>query len=82
MEPWNELEAARAALMDLQPDIRGEVSPGAHILGVLALGEGEGAVLAAGVPEMVLRTVQVWVAPPAMAASISSIFLRAAFTAA
>ena len=40
MEPWKELEAARAALMDLQPDIRGEVSPGAHILGVLALGEG------------------------------------------
>ena len=40
MEPWKELEAARAALVELQPDIRGEVSPGAHILGVLALGEG------------------------------------------
>ena len=39
MEPWNELLAGREELMNLQPDIRGEVSPDAHILGVLALGE-------------------------------------------
>ena len=38
--PWEELERSCAALQTLRPDIRGEVSPGAHILGVLELGEG------------------------------------------
>ena len=40
MEPWKELEKLGRELLDLQPDIRGEVSPGAHVLGVLALGDG------------------------------------------
>lgn len=40
MEPWKELDAARETLLDLQPDVRGEVLPGAHVLGVLSLGEG------------------------------------------
>lgn len=39
MEPWKELEAARAELQQLQPRISGTVSPGAHVLGVLELGE-------------------------------------------
>ena len=40
MEPWKELDAVREELLQLQPSIRGEVSPAAHVLGVLELGEG------------------------------------------
>lgn len=40
MEPWKELDAVREELLQLQPAIRGEVSPAAHVLGVLELGEG------------------------------------------
>lgn len=40
MEPWKELELAREELRRLQPDVRGELSPAAHVLGVLELGEG------------------------------------------
>ena len=39
-EPWKELEAHCAALLELQPLMAGEVLPGAHVLGVLELGEG------------------------------------------
>ena len=39
-EPWKELEAGCAGLRELEPQIRGEVCPGAHVLGVLELGEG------------------------------------------
>lgn len=38
--PWKELDTARQELMQLQPQVLGEVMPGAHVLGVLALGEG------------------------------------------
>ena len=40
MEPWKELEQAREELSRLQPAVRGELSPAAHVLGVLELGEG------------------------------------------
>ncbi len=40
MEPWKELEESCESLLGLQPDIRGEICPGVHVLGVLALGEG------------------------------------------
>lgn len=40
MKPWKELEKAREELARLQPCIGGEVSPAAHVLGVLELGEG------------------------------------------
>lgn len=40
MEPWKELDAARDALLQLQPEVQGKVMPGAHVLGVLSLGEG------------------------------------------
>ncbi len=40
MEPWKELEVEREKLSRLQMDIRGELSPAAHLLGVLELGEG------------------------------------------
>ncbi|MBQ6941801.1 MAG: hypothetical protein IJN23_04475 [Akkermansia sp.] len=39
-EPWKELEAGCAGLRELEAQIRGEVCPGAHVLGVLELGEG------------------------------------------
>lgn len=39
-EPWKELEAGCTELLELKPQIRGEVSPDAHVLGVLELGEG------------------------------------------
>ncbi len=38
--PWLELDAARESLRQLRPCIRGEISPAAHVLGVLELGEG------------------------------------------
>ena len=40
MKPWKELEKEREELARLQPCIGGEVSPAAHVLGVLELGEG------------------------------------------
>ena len=40
MEPWNELDAVRAELLEMLPAVQGEVSPAAHVLGVLQLGEG------------------------------------------
>ena len=30
-EPWKELEAGCAGLRELEPQIRGEVCPGAHV---------------------------------------------------
>lgn len=38
--PWEQLDAAAAELRQMQACIRGSVHPGAHILGVLELGEG------------------------------------------
>ena len=38
--PWQELADACAALQELCPAVRGQVHAGAHILGVLELGEG------------------------------------------
>ncbi len=40
LEPWKELEIRRAELLELQPRVEGEVYAGAHVLGVLELGEG------------------------------------------
>ncbi len=38
--PWDLLEANERALKSIEPDVRGDVEPGAHILGPVVVGEG------------------------------------------